>query len=74
MTNAVVNMLPPLPANAAPVLTWMHATLALGLGWATHANWDRIRSGWLAVQSYCDSRQGGLITGCWRWLFGKPKT
>lgn len=55
-------------------LTWLHACAMTGAAWAAHTNWARLRSAGEWAQNYCDSRQGGVVPGLWRFVFGRPKT
>ena len=68
-TNTVpVNAVADLPSTLQ--LHWP-ALVAIA-GWITHANWHNILHGFSVVQNYCDARQGGVLTGLFRGLFGKP--
>ena len=53
-------------------LTWLHGCAGVAAIYATHVNWPKILAAFCAIQSYCDTRTGGLAVLAFRFIFGRP--
>lgn len=72
-TNLVQHLSPEIVTQQ--IQQWNYVLLvAGGLVWHFALKiWPVVKSAFPSIQNYCDNRDGGLITGLFKFLFGKKK-